>query len=120
MMEEFSMAEKNIFQKIIDKEIPADIVYEDEACMVFRDVSPQAPVHVLVIPKQDLVRIDSMSDAELPILQHLWKVIRDLAPKLGLTEGYRVVLNNGPQAGQEVEHIHFHVLGGRSMGWPPG
>ena len=114
------MASKTIFKRIIDGEIPADVVFEDDVCLVFRDVSPQAPVHVLVIPKKEIVSLDSITDEDIPILAHLWTVIRDLAPKIGLSDGYRVILNCGEHGGQEVDHMHFHVLGGRPMGWPPG
>lgn len=114
------MAEKTIFKKIIDGEIPADVVFEDDLCMVFRDVSPQAPVHVLVIPKREIVSLDAVTEDDLPIFAHLWKVIRDLAPKIGLSGGYRVVVNCGQDGGQEIAHVHLHVLGGRRLGWPPG
>jgi histidine triad (HIT) family protein len=110
-----------IFKRIIDREIPADIVYEDDRCLAFRDVKPQAPTHVLVIPKKEIASIDALADEDAELLAHLWKVIRDLARQLKLNaEGYRVVVNCGANAGQTVDHIHFHLLGGRSMGWPPG
>src|SRR5215468_9900616 len=111
---------KTIFKKIIDREIPADIVYEDDKCLAFRDVSPQAPTHVLVIPKQEIANIEAMSDADAPLVAHLWIVIRNVARQLGLKEGYRVVVNCGPNGGQTVDHLHFHILGGRHMEWPPG
>ena len=109
-----------IFQRIINREIPADIVYEDDQCLAFRDVSPQAPTHVLVIPKREIASIDALSNADADLIAHLWIVIRDLARKLGLGNGYRVVANNGPEAGQSVDHLHFHLLGGRQLRWPPG
>ena len=110
-----------IFQRIIDREIPADIVYEDDRCLAFRDVKPQAPTHVLVIPKKQIASVDAIADNDGEILAHLWKVIRDLARQLQLDKrGYRVVVNCGPDAGQTVDHIHFHLLGGRELGWPPG
>ena len=109
-----------IFQRIINREIPADIVYEDDQCLAFRDVSPQAPTHVLVIPKREIASIDALSNADADLIAHLWIVIRDLARKLGLGNGYRVVVNNGPEAGQSVDHLHFHLLGGRQLRWPPG
>ncbi len=114
------MAEKTIFKKIIDREIPADILFEDDLCLVFRDVSPQAPVHLLAIPKKEIASLDALADEDLPILAHLWKVIRNLAPTAGLSDGYRVVVNCGRDGGQEVAHLHFHILGGRRLGWPPG
>jgi histidine triad (HIT) family protein len=109
-----------IFQRIINREIPADIIYEDDQCLAFRDNSPQAPTHVLVIPKREIASVDALSDADADLIAHLWIVIRDLARKLGLGNGYRVVVNNGPEAGQSVDHLHFHLLGGRPLRWPPG
>lgn len=109
-----------IFQRIINREIPADIVYEDDRCLAFRDVKPQAPTHVLVIPKKEIASVDAIADADAEIIAHLWTVIRDLARQLQLDKGYRVVVNCGPNAGQTVDHIHFHLLGGRELGWPPG
>ncbi len=111
---------KTIFQRIIDREIPADIVYEDDECIALRDISPQAPTHVLVIPKRPIVNMAALADVDAPLVAHLWLVIRDLANKLGLDGGYRVVVNNGPDGGQSVDHLHFHLLGGRAMRWPPG
>jgi histidine triad (HIT) family protein len=110
----------SIFKRIIDREIPADIVYEDDQCLAFRDISPQAPTHVLVIPKREIASVDALSDADSELIAHLWLVIRDLARQLDLGSGYRVVVNNGPEAGQSVDHLHFHLLGGRPMRWPPG
>ncbi|MCG8449963.1 MAG: histidine triad nucleotide-binding protein [Pirellulales bacterium] len=109
-----------IFQKIIDREIPANIVYEDERCLAFHDVAPQAPTHVLLIPKKPIESISQVAEEDAPLLGHLWLVIRNLAKDLGLGEGYRVVVNNGPQGGQTVDHLHFHLLGGRDLAWPPG
>jgi len=114
------MAEKTVFQKIIDKEIPAKIVYEDDRCLAFHDVAPQAPLHVLVIPKQPIPSVSAIQDEDLLLVAHLWRVIRDLAKELGLHRGYRVVVNCGLEAGQSVDHLHFHLLGGRPMRWPPG
>ncbi|HJS09346.1 MAG TPA: histidine triad nucleotide-binding protein [Pirellulales bacterium] len=110
-----------IFKRIIDREIPADIVYEDDLCLAFRDVKPQAPTHVLVIPKQEISSVDAIADGDSEIIAHIWRVIRDLARKLQIDQsGYRVVVNCGANAGQTVDHLHFHLLGGRSLGWPPG
>jgi histidine triad (HIT) family protein len=114
------MAEKTIFQRIIDKEIPAKIVYEDDRCLAFHDVAPQAPTHVLVIPKQPIVSISAIDDGDLDLIAHLWGVIRDLAAELKLERGYRVVVNCGRDGGQSVDHLHFHLLGGRQLTWPPG
>jgi histidine triad (HIT) family protein len=114
------VAAKTIFQKIIDKEIPAKIVYEDERCLAFHDVAPQAPVHVLVIPKKPISSVADIKDADAPLIAHLWIVIRNLASELNLSGGYRVVVNCGRDGGQSVDHLHFHLLGGRQMTWPPG
>lgn len=111
---------KTIFKRIIDREIPADIVYEDDRCLAFRDVSPQAPTHVLLIPKKEIANLEALADEDASLVAHLWIVIRNLARKLGLAEGYRVVVNCGPNGGQTVDHLHFHILGGRHMEWPPG
>jgi len=109
-----------LFQKIIDRKIPADIVYEDDQCLAFRDVAPQAPTHVLVIPKKPVASIDQLEDEDAALLGHLWLVIRNLASELQLAEGYRVVVNCGSDGGQTVDHLHFHLLGGRELTWPPG
>jgi histidine triad (HIT) family protein len=114
------MAERTIFKTIIDHEIPADIIYEDDRCLAFRDVAPKAPTHVLVIPKKEIPSLDAVTEEDAALVAHLWTVIRQLARDLKLTGGYRVVLNCGPDGGQSVDHLHFHLLGGRQMGWPPG
>ena len=114
------MAEKTIFKRIIDREIPADIVYEDELCLAFNDVNPQAPTHVLLIPKQEIVSVDDIAEKDQALIGHLFVVARQIATDLGLTGGYRVVTNCGPDSGQEVMHLHFHILAGRKLGWPPG
>jgi histidine triad (HIT) family protein len=111
---------KTIFKKIIDKEIPAQIVYEDDQCLAFRDVAPQAPVHVLVIPKREIASLDELADGDMELVAHIYFVIRELARELGLADGYRVVLNCGQDGGQSVDHLHFHLLGGRQLTWPPG
>jgi histidine triad (HIT) family protein len=110
-----------IFGKIIRKEIPAKIVYEDESCLAFHDVSPQAPVHVLVIPKKPIVSLEQLEDEDASLLGHLWLTIQKVARQLQLAEsGYRVVVNCGKDGGQSVDHLHFHILGGRALKWPPG
>ena len=114
------MAATTIFQKIIDKEIPANIVYEDDRCLAFHDVAPQAPVHVLVIPKQPITSMAAIQDGDSALIAHLWLVIRNVARQLSLESGYRVVVNCGRDGGQSVDHLHFHLLGGRQMKWPPG
>lgn len=113
------MAE-TIFAKIIRREIPAQIEYEDELCLAFHDVSPQAPTHILVIPKKPLPSLAEVTDAEIPLLGHLMRVATDIATKLNLVNGYRLVVNCGTDGGQTVNHLHIHLLGGRSLGWPPG
>jgi len=109
-----------IFQKIIDRQIPADIVYEDESCLAFRDIHPQAPTHVLIIPRKPIPSLAHATDEDQALLGHLLLVARDLAAKLGLPNGYRTILNSGPDGGQTVDHLHVHLLGGRALGWPPG
>jgi histidine triad (HIT) family protein len=114
------MAEKTIFKRIIDGEVPARIIYQDELCLAFHDITPQAPTHVIVIPKKEIASLAAISDEDGPLLGHVWLVIRKLAEQLKLERGYRVIVNCGPQAGQSVDHLHFHLLGGRAMSWPPG
>ncbi len=114
------MAEKTIFKRIIDREIPADIVYEDDLCLAFRDINPQAPQHVVVIPKKEIPTMNDLTEDDAPLVGHLLVAMQKIAQKLGLAGGYRVVTNCGPDAGQEVMHLHFHLLGGRGFGWPPG
>jgi histidine triad (HIT) family protein len=110
-----------IFKRIIDHEIPADIVYEDDHCLAFQDINPQAPTHVLVIPKKVIASINDLTDDDAALVAHLWLVIRDLARQLGVdNSGYRVTVNCGADGGQTVDHLHFHLLGGRPMKWPPG
>jgi histidine triad (HIT) family protein len=113
------MPEKSIFKKIIDREIPADIVYEDDRCLAFKDVSPQAPTHVLFIPKKEIASVDDLADEDAALVGHLWIVIRNVARQLGV-KSYRVVVNCGREAGQSVDHLHYHLLAGRAMKWPPG
>jgi len=114
------MIEKTIFQRIIDKDIPANIVFEDERCLAFHDIAAQAPTHVLVIPKKLITSVATISDDDAELIAHMWRVIRDLAKQLGLSRGYRVVANCGHDGGQSVDHLHFHLLGGRQLTWPPG
>jgi histidine triad (HIT) family protein len=109
-----------IYAKIIRKEIPADIVYEDESCVAFRDIQPQAPVHVLVVPRKPIPTHDEITEADAALIGHIHTVLVRLAQELGLAEGYRVVVNCRAHGGQEVDHLHFHLLGGRPMKWPPG
>ncbi|XP_077244447.1 HISTIDINE TRIAD NUCLEOTIDE-BINDING 2 [Tasmannia lanceolata] len=111
-----------IFDKIISKEIPSTIVYEDEKVLAFRDISPQAPVHVLIIPKlrDGLTQLDKAEPRHCEILGHLLYAAKIVAEKEGIQDGFRVVINNGPDACQSVYHLHLHILGGRQMKWPPG
>ena len=111
---------KTIFRRIIDREIPARIAYEDDRCLAFHDIAPQAPTHVLVIPKKPIPAWDALTDDDAALVGHLSLVIRNLARELKLGAGYRVVCNNGADGGQSVDHLHFHLLGGRAMAWPPG
>lgn len=111
---------ETIFAKIIRREIPADIVYEDELCLAFRDINPQAPVHVLLIPKDTHARLVDVPQAELPLLGHLLTKAAEIARKEGCGEAFRLVINNGAEAGQTVFHLHLHILGGRPFRWPPG
>ncbi len=112
---------ETIFSKIIRKEIPAKIVWEDELCLAFHDVSPQAPVHVLVIPKKPILSLEQLAAEDAPLLGHLWLTIQQVARQLQISDsGYRVVVNCGKDGGQSVDHLHFHILGGRSLAWPPG
>ncbi|MGL4594482.1 MAG: histidine triad nucleotide-binding protein [Thermoguttaceae bacterium] len=106
---------KTIFKRIIDREIPAQIVYEDDLCLAFHDVAPLAPVHLLVIPKKEIASLNDLSGDDAPIIAHLFSVIPKLASDFGLNDGYRVVTNCGKSAGQTVFHLHFHILGGRQL-----
>ena len=109
-----------IFKKIIDREIPADIVYEDEHCLAFNDIDPKAPTHILVIPKKEIAGIREIEEEDKMLIGHCLYVIRCLAEEKGLDNGYRVVTNNGEHAQQSVHHLHFHLMGGRDFTWPPG
>lgn len=109
-----------IFSKIIRREIPADIVYEDNLAIAFRDVQPQAPVHILVVPKEPLPQLAAAESQNHALMGHLLLTVKRVADQVGLTNGYRVVINNGEDGGQTVPHLHIHLLGGRPMQWPPG
>ena len=110
---------KTVFQRIIDREIPSHIEFEDDQCVVIHDVNPQAPVHLLVIPRKPLARVDEAQPADQALLGHLLLTAAAVARKLGL-EGFRLVINNGRLAGESVPHLHVHLLAGRPMTWPPG
>jgi len=110
-----------LFEKIIARQIPADIVYEDDLVLAFRDLKPRAPTHVLIIPKKPIVRLADAQAADELLLGHLLLKAAQVAGQLGLqTSGYRLVINNGPDAGESVPHLHCHILGGRALAWPPG
>lgn len=109
-----------LFCKIAAGEIPSDKLYEDDLCLAFRDISPQAPVHFLVIPKTHISGANKLTEENAPLVGHIFAVIASLAAKLGCGDDFRVVNNCGPLSGQSVEHLHFHVLAGRSLAWPPG
>lgn len=109
-----------IFSKIINGDIPADIVYEDDLCLAFRDVNPQAPTHVLLIPRKPIASLNELSDDDQQLAAHLLMTVPKVAEQLGMADGYRTVINTGERGGQTVFHLHIHILGGRSLEWPPG
>jgi histidine triad (HIT) family protein len=112
---------KTVFQQIIDREIPAKIVYEDDVVVAFHDINPQAPVHVLVVPRKPIPRLAEAKPEDIQILGHLLIKAVEVAERLNIkNSGFRIVINNGPDAGEAIPHLHVHVLGGRKMGWPPG
>ena len=112
---------KTLFEKIVAREIPATVVFEDDKVIAFRDVKPQAPTHVLIVPKQPIPRMAEAKPGDHQVLGHLLLKAAQVAKELGLNKGgYRLVINNGPDAGESVPHLHCHIMGGRSMAWPPG
>jgi histidine triad (HIT) family protein len=111
---------KTIFQKIIDREIPAKIEYEDDRCVVLHDIQPQAPVHLLIVPKKPIARVAAATSEDEGVLGHLVLVAGTMAKKLNLEHGFRLVINNGPHASESVPHLHVHMLAKRQMSWPPG
>ncbi|MEM6449007.1 MAG: histidine triad nucleotide-binding protein [Cyanobacteria bacterium P01_D01_bin.105] len=114
------MSEDTIFSKIIRREIPADIVYEDDLCLAFRDITPQAPTHILLIPKKPMPKLADAEEEDKKLLGHLLFAVQAVAKQENLDNGYRVVINTGEDGGQTVFHLHLHLLGGRPLGWPPG
>ncbi len=115
------MAEKSIFQKIADREIPGEIIYEDDQCLCFRDINPQAPVHLLLVPRKPVVRLAEADPADQDLLGHLLTRVRLIAEQEGFAQdGFRIVINNGAHGGEAVPHLHLHLLAGRQMQWPPG
>lgn len=111
---------KTLFEKIIDREIPAEILHEDEDCIVVRDIAPQAPVHVLIIPKKLIPRVAQAGEEDERLLGKLLLIARMIAKDENLEDGFRIVINNGPDGGESVPHLHVHLLGGRKLNWPPG
>jgi len=111
---------ETIFSRIIDGEIPADIVYEDDHCLAFRDVNPQAPVHILVIPRKAIARVIDATEEDRSLLGHLILAVNTIARQEGIEDAFRLVINNGEGVGQSVFHLHIHMLAGRSFTWPPG
>ncbi len=111
---------ETLFSRIIRREIPADIVYEDDRALAFRDINPQAPVHILVIPKKPIPNLAAAQSEDEALLGHLLLVVKQIAAQEGLAAGYRVVINTGTDGGQTVYHLHLHLLGGRGLQWPPG
>lgn len=114
------MTQKTLFEKIADREIPAKIIYEDGLCFAIHDINPQAPVHVLVIPKRVIARVAAAKSDDAATLGHLLLSAAEVARQLGLANGFRLVVNNGADGGETVPHLHVHLLGGRALGWPPG
>jgi len=114
------VTESTLFEKIINREIPADLLYEDEVCVAFRDVNPQAPTHVLIVPRKPLDRVANAEEGDQAMLGHLLLVARKVAEQLDCREAFRLVINNGAEVGQSVFHLHVHLLAGRPFGWPPG
>jgi histidine triad (HIT) family protein len=109
-----------LFSKIINREIPADIVYEDDLCLAFRDIAPQAPVHILLIPKQAIVKVADATESDQSLLGHLLLKAAEIAREQGYADAFRLVINNGEEAGQTVFHLHIHILAGREFSWPAG
>ena len=114
------MPEKTLFQKIADKEIPADLVYEDDQAVAFRDINPAAPVHILVIPREPIPSVDDIQPGQEELIGKLVTIAKSLAVSEGLSNGYRLVVNCGKDGQQTVPHLHVHLIGGRKMSWPPG
>ena len=109
-----------LFEKIIAREIPANIVFEDDLCLAFCDIAPQAPTHILVVPKKPISRVSTASPEDEGLLGHLLLTAAKIAKTENLADGFRIVINNGPHGGETVPHLHVHLLGGRHLAWPPG
>ena len=115
-----NMTEKTLFQRIADREIPADIIFEDDLCIAFRDINPKAPTHILIVPRKPIPSLDQLEKEDEMLVGRLFLVAKKLATDEGLDKGYRTVFNCGAEGGQDVYHLHLHLLGGRQMLWPPG
>lgn len=113
------MSDKTLFERIIDREIPADIVYEDDLCLAFKDIQPQAPTHLLLIPKKPIVKVSEASEEDQSLMGHLMLKVGTITEQLNI-EDFRLIVNNGAGAGQTVFHLHIHILAGRELSWPPG
>ncbi len=111
---------KTLFEKIINREIPADIIYEDELCIAINDINPQAPIHILLIPKKPIKKLSECKKDDKDLLAHLFMTVVKVTEMLGIPDSFRININNGEEAGQEVFHLHIHILGGRKFNWPPG
>ena len=120
MTDQSEQSTDTIFSKIINREIPAEIVYEDELCLAFQDIAPQAPTHILLIPKKPIAKIGDAQTNDQALLGHLMLKVGDVARELNIEDAYRVVINHGEKAGQTVFHLHIHILSGRPFSWPPG
>lgn len=105
-----------VFAKIISGELPAEKVFENERIVAFKDINPAAPIHILIVPKKEIPNLQSVSEEDLPLIGEVVLVAQELAENLGITEGYRLLVNNGPLAGQTIDHLHFHLIGGRRLG----
>ena len=114
------MTEPTLFEKIINREIPAEIVYEDDLCVAFRDVNPQAPIHILIVPRKVIKRVADATPEDIPLLGHLLHAAGEIARQMNCADAFRLVVNNGAEAGQSVFHLHVHLLSGRPLLWPPG
>ena len=114
------MASKTIFQKIIEKEIPSEFIYEDDLCIVINDINPQAPLHLLIIPKKPLSKLSDAQEKDLNLLGHLMLVAGNMSRKFNVEDAFNIVINNGEKAGQTVFHLHIHLIAGREFSWPPG
>ena len=114
------MNKKTLFEKIIDREIPAKIIYEDDLCIAIEDINPQAPIHILLIPKKPIEKFSDFKQDDKDLLAHLFLKVNEVASICNISDSFRININNGEEAGQEVFHLHIHILGGRKFSWPPG